>query len=807
MADNNRKTCETVKDALDLIDNEFTEISKCKSINLKRKGLKYGDKEKIDGNVDPWGLAISGGGIRSAVFSMGVLQAMVKENVLEKFHYMSTVSGGGYIGSSLTWFLSEKCKSDEACKSEKNCPRRDKCENVKACKIEQNRSVELGVSEENFPFGLQDEAGQHRTDRIDKTESLGEPPTPRDLLRTAILNHIRQRGNYLDPGNGLDVVSLIAMVLKSTIPALLVYFALLLPIMIIVYIFAPPIEIPSRTPTLMLNIFPFLPELIHGISPDISMFNNIFIKISILTVFILTVVSMLYSLATYNIKINKKRNYILRLWVQKNLGYILYITIGTFLLASLPWAYAATDVNFVVGGGLLSSGIAVGIGRLIIQMKSISIARGVSGTLVAVLASALLIYGLLLLSYSASDFLIGKYPAFYGWIVLAIFVFGVIFGWFTNVNYVSLHRLYRDRLMETFLPDLDNVENQNWNPAFKADNALLHEFCIEPESSKGFPGPYHIINTNVVLTDSKDHRYRGRGGASFILSPLYCGSDATGWRPTKDWMKDSGNRGMTLPTAMAISGAALNPRTGADGKGLMRSPIVSFLMSLTNVRLGYWALNPANNNKRSCLSKLRRVPNFLYPGILQGLLAHRYDENSKFIELTDGGHFDNMGLYELIRRKMKLIVLIDGSADPTSNFASLSNSIERIRVDFGVHIRFEDPDNNIRFIDPDTAGLSDLLSKKFGLAERGYAIARIDYTPPNVKKGNEDGILIYVKSTMIQDLPTDIYGYKSAHPEFPDESTADQYFDETQLEAYRELGYRIGKNALDSDEVREKLGL
>jgi hypothetical protein len=98
-------------------------------------------------------------------------------------------------------------------------------------------------------------------------------------------------------------------------------------------------------------------------------------------------------------------------------------------------------------------------------------------------------------------------------------------------------------------------------------------------------GPHHIINANVVLVASKHPRYQGRGGDNYILSPLFCGSRATNRKGTDR----SCDQGFTLATAMAASGAALNPNAGPGGKGVTRQPVLSVLMGMLSLRLGYWA--------------------------------------------------------------------------------------------------------------------------------------------------------------------------------------------------------------------------
>jgi hypothetical protein len=160
----------------------------------------------------------------------------------------------------------------------------------------------------------------------------------------------------------------------------------------------------------------------------------------------------------------------------------------------------------------------------------------------------------------------------------------------------------------------------------------------------------------------------------------------------------------------------------------------------------------------------------------------------------------------LIRRHVKLIILVDVSEDKHFNYAGLASAFERVRADFGVQIRFGESDRELKKLlhDPDGA---DAFWKKLKLAERGYAIARIDYQPNNDEHPeDDDGMLVIIKATMIENLPADVLGYKSAHEDFPNESTTDQFFDEIQLEAYRELGYRLGRTALADDVVDDEFG-
>jgi hypothetical protein len=328
--------------------------------------------------------------------------------------------------------------------------------------------------------------------------------------------------------------------------------------------------------------------------------------------------------------------------------------------------------------------------------------------------------------------------------------------------------------MEAFLPDLERVREDRWGRATQADRALLQEMCQAPNER-----PYHLIGANVVLIDSPTSKYRGRGGDCFLFSPLYCGSHATGWIPTEKYMMKGGRGGMTLSTAMSVSGAAFNPNAGNSGQGLTHNRLVSTAFSLLNIRLGYWAANP--DPKHS----LWLQPNFIYPGLKGGVLGGAFREDRSIVELTDGGHFDNTGLYELIRRKLQLIILSDGGADPKFHFDDLGIAIERARVDFGVKIRFGDEEYTPQNLIPGSAQGQDLRIARYGLGKNPFALGSIEYPD------RSSGILVYVKLMLVAGLPEDIYSYKAANEEFPHEPTADQLFDELQFEAYRELGYQL----------------
>jgi len=324
------------------------------------------------------------------------------------------------------------------------------------------------------------------------------------------------------------------------------------------------------------------------------------------------------------------------------------------------------------------------------------------------------------------------------------------------------------------MPDVEKViQGKQAFVADMASSVAMHDIKLNKQK----PVPYHLINTNIILVESAIAKFRGRGGDNFILSSQYSGSNATGWRKTEEFC--DGN--ITLPTAVAISGAAISPDAGVAGKGLTTNVWVSVLMSIFNLRLGYWASNPDPVRQ----SNQDKIPSYLIPGFWEVLRRNKMNETAEFVHLSDGGHFENLALYELFRRKARLIIVCDASADANYEFADLANAIEKARVDFGVQVDISKED--LKKLTPATK--PDQQEMDYPVAEQSYLLARVYYNDDEA--GGEPARLIYIKTTLSKNVGADIHGYKRVNPTFPDQTTADQFFDEVQLEAYRELGLPI----------------
>jgi hypothetical protein len=248
---------------------------------------------------------------------------------------------------------------------------------------------------------------------------------------------------------------------------------------------------------------------------------------------------------------------------------------------------------------------------------------------------------------------------------------------------------------------------------------------------------------------------------------------------------------------MAISGAAVSPNMGYHS-----SALVTFLMAFFNTRLGWWLPNPgwphirqkalgeiaasaAGTSKPIGLSGLADACDFLQQtGPTWGLaplIAEAFghtDDTSRFIQLSDGGHFENLGLYEMVLRRCHTIILVDGDADTDYDFEDLGNAVRKIYIDLGIIIRFPDFPSGPPMKRGKDKGIDSTSLYCFS-GEIDYGC--IDEDAP---KGN----LIVIKPVLNGSEPEDIRAYASAHETFPHESTVNQFFNEAQFESYRHLG-------------------
>jgi hypothetical protein len=151
------------------------------------------------------------------------------------------------------------------------------------------------------------------------------------------------------------------------------------------------------------------------------------------------------------------------------------------------------------------------------------------------------------------------------------------------------------------------------------------------------------------------------------------------------------------------------------------------------------------------------------------------NEQKRYVYLSDGGHFENLGLYEMVLRRCHYILVSDAGCDEKMEFQDLGNAIRKIRIDLGIDI-----DINVEPLRPSPQ------QRRSGMH---YAMGTIHYS--RIDPGAPDGILIYLKPSLSGDEPVDVLEYAAHHEQFPHEPTSDQFFDESQFESYRRLGEHI----------------
>lgn len=348
-----------------------------------------------------------------------------------------------------------------------------------------------------------------------------------------------------------------------------------------------------------------------------------------------------------------------------------------------------------------------------------------------------------------------------GWVVL-LALLGGLMGWWVNVNKFSLHATYRERLIRAYLGASRAKERATTANHFTGLDSLDN---LEMKYLRH--KPFHVVNMTLNLVKTTNLRWQNRKAESFTATALFCGSSNMdngngSYRPSREYgMNQQNGKNITLGTAAAISGAAASPNMGY----YTSSFAVSFLMALFNVRLGWWLGNPGKTGADTYkLAAPRWSPKVFFAEAL-GMT----DDRHKYVYLSDGGHFDNLGLYEMVLRRCHLILVCDAGADLEFGFSDFGTAIHKIRVDMGIPIEFKSRR------DAPTPG-------------RNCGIATIKYSDVDGSDPKNDGVLIYVKPTLDGDEPIDIVNYKSLHPAFPHESTADQMYSETQFESYRKLG-------------------
>ena len=745
------------------------------------------------------GLALSGGGVRSASFSLGVLQALASKSVIRHIDYLSTVSGGGYIGTAMT--------------------------------------IGMSTTQGTFPFA-----------RIGI--GTGESPETK---------HIRDNSRYL-VSNGLpSVISALAIYMRGIVMNILILLPLILLASAALIALVPDTTSLTTSPalfgkasrevlgasqlpnTVIGGIIIFLLWVLYSTVVSIFPIQKLRVRQSlakvaagIILIFGLIVIFevhwLLLKLLFEQLKyvpgrvagpVTDEGNQVFKAFFQYARTFILWI--GPLVILILPYIKtlaekATADKNNtwldfakkILSRVLLIFAAAIVPAALWLFMMQLAFWG------IAIPPCPPLTVGLIcpedqfhaswpqapvilqrIFTHAVS--LNGEFKWIGAAVVYALGAIAVILIlWpFLSVNSNSLHQLYRDRLGSAFL-------FKRKDPSNPANEELVTADDFEFEAINPKFAPYHLINTALNVPGSEFANRRGRNADFFIFSRRYIGSEATGFIETKLARKVVDR--LNVGTAMAISGAAVAPNMGmASVKPL--SPTIAFL----NVRLGRWLRHPHDIANRIAALKTKtegesafwRIPGpryllreaFSKTGLRLGRPGKKADRKEGFVFLSDGGHIENLGVYELLRRRCRLIIAVDGEADPDMECKSLVQLERFALIDMGIRINM-----NWQPIAARTRAVGGEAKQKSikSVAGPHIALGLIDYPPvPNSGSPREKGVLIYVKASLSGDENDYVLAYKTAHESFPHETTADQLFSEEQLEVYRALGEHAVKRFLE----------
>lgn len=603
------------------------------------------------------GLGLSGGGIRSSTFCLGVIQVMAERKLLRDVDFLSTVSGGGYLGAFLT------------------------------------TSIQDERSEAHF------------------APARGPDAWP--------IQHLRRGAKYLSATNlkgrwALVGEALAGMVLNWTAPLFL-------------------LSVLALVSTVLVDI----------LTDSIPWYRLVMVLVSVNCLLLIA----------FAVQMRRQKT---------NMGWALGLSVAATLALLGTWSLTNLYNQLVTLGHFtaLSSSIfslAALSTALPMIVRFIPVVR--TPTVSRIVMRALLLLAGFLVPFMAVGILFALYSLgeaeVHGELLLATLTIGcgLVAMFLLDINLTAPHRIYRNYLARTFISS-----NQS------ADDSVPQTLPLLPLSMTNATGfaPYHLINAIVNLPSSDDIKLRERRSDFYLFSKEWSGAPSLGYHKSDQWRSNVGT--VDLATAMAISGAAASSHMGTASV-----PSLSALLTLLNVRLGYWIRQPSPR-------KVSLTPRF--GCLVREMLGIGMTEKSNWINLSDGGHLENMGVYELLRRRCKFIISVDGEADRESTFQGHLTLVRHAQIDFGIRI------------EPD---LSALRPADLGQFSASHSLmCRVHY-PPTVDDPGGVGLILYLKLSMTGDEIELVKRYRAANPDFPHQTTLDQFFDEEQFEAYRQLGVHVAE--------------
>lgn len=652
-------------DGLSIPDEIVKSINRDESLEVAARRAAHGIA--TPSGLNATGVALSGGGIRSATFCLGVMQVLADRGLLKDVDFLSTVSGGGYTGS----FLSSR----------------------------------LGAG-----GSQQDVAGPY-----------GPDPKP--------IRYLRHHAKYLaavdlKEGWSLATGAFAGMLLNWSAPILIIVLAAL------------------------------AAQLAFTAVPNAGLWPIALSVSAMLT---------LISLVAFGALMRQKRTVAIFGGAMLALLMALTLLIGSGWL--LTWGYGWWDrwerlAHHWGLSGIIASAIVAGpsILRFVPIFKTPAFRRIALKImlLLAGIAVPLLCLVLFFTVYAVGDRPVDLNSPWWnpfhycnGMGVLAVLalVLTLVAVFVLNINLTAPHRFYRDLLAAAFVKKSDDDE----------DSVALEE--LNPTRR----APYHLVNTTVNLPSSTNPSLRDRKADFFLFSKYWCGSPVVGYDKTSAWKMNASKP--DLATAMAVSGAAASSHMGLDSM-----PTLVALLTFLNVRLGFWIRRPGHNH-------FPQVPGFTC--LMREMTGIAMSEKRAWLNLSDGGHIENMGAYELLRRRCKYIICVDGEADSAYTFPGFMTLKRHAQIDFGVRI-----EPQLDVIRPNAESAH---------SQAHATLCRIHYPEAADGRPAATGLFLYLKLSLTGNESELIRRYRTICPDFPHQSTLEQFFGEEQFEAYRELGVHVAE--------------
>ena len=778
--------------------------------------------------LDRVGLAFSGGGIRSATFNLGVLKALHELGVLKHVDYLSTVSGGGYIGA---WWSAWRARS------KKEFPEAPlaKATNEK----EENREPEEVRHLREFSNFLSPRIGFFQTEMWNAVMAVVSAVLPALLVAStiialALLVWLGFTSLILADGLNMAIPApdWAAPILKNVPLPKLTYLngwlapgALLLLLAAVhkigedqwrrfgkseLLLWSKPEDAAFRLVLMIIvaigiiagwtwlchcqrvDVYPVVTKSLWkwaaGILPaQDCAFSPYLFAAPILLIAIALILLVPRLLLMRFARVQKSSRFVSATdrGLSRLLGTALIFTALTLVWLAGCWLNATQWGTKIPTGGALISGGAFALLRNWIGRMGPAKKGGFMDILKPLLPQILAYIAIALWAICIAALLAGWIEngifGIPGNLNTPLFLLGagiiiVLFAIFCfDPAQVSMHSFYRNRLCRAYLgaSNLDAKGSSENNR--QTDVRLRDDIELRKLSPQGAERPIHLVccAANDLAGDHLENLSRGARSAVLSKFGFAIGNYWHAWEKEKD-------KGETLGLASAITASAAAFNSNMGSLSMTLGVGVTFLCTALNLRLGLWLGHPLSDDVgvptwtpgRLFLKEMFGLTN-------SGLRPPPPDSPrhpvAEYVHLSDGGHFENLALYELVRRHCRYIIVSDCGADPQVTFDDFGNALRRIREDFGVEIEID---------------LSPLKPNADRFSKQHVAVGTISYD----KK--DTGVLLYFKPTLNGDEPGDIAQYRTRNEDFPHESTGDQFYDEAQWESYRRLGEHAAHSAL-----------